>query len=65
MNRHDHAPTVGLIGDAKLALGGLRDLLHGIGPRPSRRGDLRARKAVAADMLRNFQPNDSAAVAAA
>jgi acetolactate synthase I/II/III large subunit len=56
INRHKQAPSVGMVGDAKLALAGLRDLLQSIGPRPSRRDELRARKAVAADRLRAFQP---------
>jgi acetolactate synthase-1/2/3 large subunit len=50
------APRVGVLSDARLALGGLRDLLHGEGRRASRRAELRAMKDAAADGLNRFQP---------
>jgi acetolactate synthase-1/2/3 large subunit len=49
-------PDLGIVGDAKVALAGLRELLQGIKPRPSRRAELRARKETAAAQLNAFQP---------
>jgi acetolactate synthase-1/2/3 large subunit len=49
-------PHVGIVGDAKPVLAGLRELLHGIAPRPARRAELRARKDAAAARLNTFQP---------
>jgi len=49
-------PDVGIVGDAKPVLAGLRELLHGSTPRPSRRTELRARKDAAAAHLNTFQP---------
>jgi acetolactate synthase-1/2/3 large subunit len=49
-------PDVGIVGDAKLVLAGLLDLLDGIAPRPSRRADLQARKAAAEALLRALEP---------
>jgi acetolactate synthase-1/2/3 large subunit len=47
---------VGILGDAKPVLAGLRDLLEGSAPRPSRRSELRARKDAATRHLSTFQP---------
>jgi acetolactate synthase-1/2/3 large subunit len=55
VSRHG-LPDVGIVGDAKLVLAGLLDLLHGIAPRPSRRADLQARKAAAEARLRALEP---------
>src|SRR5439155_7758976 len=55
IGRHG-SPEVGIVGDAKLVLAGLRDLLDGIAPRLSRREDLRSRQKVAAERLNGFQP---------
>ena len=55
LQRHGPA-AVSIVGDAKLALAGLLDRLHGLPPRPSRRAELRARKAAAAEQLNAFQP---------
>ncbi|MCA1646364.1 MAG: thiamine pyrophosphate-binding protein [Chloroflexi bacterium] len=49
-------PDVGIVGDARSVLAGLRDLLHGHQPPASRRAELRARKAAAAKQLNAFQP---------
>jgi acetolactate synthase-1/2/3 large subunit len=49
-------PTVGIVGDARLVLAGLLDLLDGIAPRPSRRAELRAAKVAAAQQLTAYQP---------
>jgi acetolactate synthase-1/2/3 large subunit len=50
------APDVGIVGDAKLVLEALRNLLDGLPKRPSRRTELRARKAEASARLNAFQP---------
>jgi acetolactate synthase-1/2/3 large subunit len=55
VSRHG-LPDVGIVGDAKLVLAGLLDLLDGIAPRPSRRADLQARKAAAEALLRALEP---------
>ena len=55
VDRHGPA-SVGIVGDAKLVLAGLLELLHGIAPRPSRRAALRAAKAAADQKLMAFQP---------
>jgi acetolactate synthase-1/2/3 large subunit len=55
VDRHG-TPTVGILGDARLVLADLRTQLDGLGPRPSRRAELRARKASAAEQLEAFQP---------
>jgi acetolactate synthase-1/2/3 large subunit len=55
IDRHG-SPEVGIVGDAKLVLAGLRDLLNGPAKRPSRRDELRARKKAAAEQLSAFQP---------
>ena len=52
-------PPVGIHGDARLVLSQLRDLLHGGLARPSRRSELRARKAAAAEQLSAFEPQAS------
>ncbi len=52
-------PTVGIVGDAKLALAVLRDLLDGGAARPSREAELRACKEVAAAQLAAFEPQAS------
>jgi acetolactate synthase-1/2/3 large subunit len=49
-------PYVGIVGDAKPVLAGLRELLHGTAPRPTRRSELRARKDAATAHLNTFQP---------
>ena len=54
-----HTPTIGIHGDARLVLSQLRDLLDGAPPRPSRREELRARKATAAELLSAFEPQAS------
>jgi acetolactate synthase-1/2/3 large subunit len=54
MIRHG-APTVGIVGDAKRALAGLRDALDGL-QRPSRETELRARKEAAQELLDPIQP---------
>jgi acetolactate synthase-1/2/3 large subunit len=55
-----HGPvSVGIVGDAKLALAGLLELLHGIAQRPSRRIALRAAKTAAEQSLMAFQPQAS------
>lgn len=56
-------PTVGIVGDAKLALAALRDLLDGGAARPSREAELRARKEAAAAKLAAFEPQASFAAA--
>jgi len=55
IDRHQK-PDVGIVGDARPVLAALRDLLDGMPARPSRRAELRARKAAAADQLNAFQP---------
>jgi acetolactate synthase I/II/III large subunit len=50
------APAVGIVGDARQVLAGLRGLLDGAPPRLSRRAELRARKAQADAQLAAFQP---------
>jgi acetolactate synthase-1/2/3 large subunit len=57
------APTLAIIADAKAGLAGLRDLLDGIPPRPSRVAELNALKQEAADMLWELQPQASYAQA--
>ena len=52
-------PTVRIHGDARLVLSQLLGLLHGGPPRPSRRNELRARKATAAEQLGAFEPQAS------
>jgi acetolactate synthase-1/2/3 large subunit len=47
---------VGIVGDAKLVLAGLREHLHGIATRPSRRTELRALKLAAHAELQRFEP---------
>jgi acetolactate synthase-1/2/3 large subunit len=49
-------PDVGIIGDAKAVLAGLREMLHGSKQRPSRRTEFRARKEAATAHLSSFQP---------
>ena len=49
-------PDVGIVGDARAVLAGLRDLLHGSISRPSRRAELRTRKDAATAHLSTFQP---------
>ena len=49
-------PDVGIVGDAKAVLAGLREQLHGSSPRPSRRAELRTRKEAATAHLSTFQP---------
>ena len=56
-------PTLGIQGDARLVLSQLRELLDGAPARPSRREELRARKAAAAEQLRAFEPQASFATA--
>jgi acetolactate synthase-1/2/3 large subunit len=51
-----HKPDVGIVGDARVVLARLRDLLDGTRARPSRRKELRARKTAAAEQLSAFQP---------
>jgi acetolactate synthase-1/2/3 large subunit len=58
IDRHG-VPSVGIVGDARAVLAELRDLLHGIPPRPSRRDDLRARKVAASRHLDAFEPQAS------
>jgi acetolactate synthase-1/2/3 large subunit len=55
VSRHG-PPSVGIVGDARSALIGLLERLHGITPRPSRRVELRAAKAAATHDLAAFQP---------
>lgn len=55
IERHG-APHVGIAGDARAVLLGLVEALDGIEPRPSRRAELRARKAAACEQLKGFQP---------
>jgi acetolactate synthase-1/2/3 large subunit len=55
IERHG-APAVGIQGDAKLVLEGLLHQLDGLGARPARREELRARKAAAVEQLSAFQP---------
>ncbi len=55
VERHG-APEVGIVGDARLVLAALRDQLQGFRPRTSRREELRARKAAAAEQLAAYQP---------
>jgi acetolactate synthase-1/2/3 large subunit len=55
IDRHG-SPEVGIVGDAKLVLAKLRELLDGTPPRPSKREELRARKRAAAEQLNAFQP---------
>jgi acetolactate synthase-1/2/3 large subunit len=52
-------PSLGIVGDARLVLAGLLELLHGIAPRPSRRAELRATKEAADAQLEAFQPQAS------
>ncbi|MHB8646329.1 MAG: thiamine pyrophosphate-dependent enzyme [Thermomicrobiales bacterium] len=61
------APTIGIVGDAKAALGVLRDLLDGAPRRASREAELRAAKAAATAQLELIQPQTaySAALRAA
>ena len=50
-------PDVGIVGDAKAVLAGLRDLLDGTASRrATRRSEFRARKAAADEELNAFQP---------
>jgi acetolactate synthase I/II/III large subunit len=57
---HRHGPpVVGIVGDAKLVLAALRNELHGLPKRPSRRDELRARKVAAAEQLAAYQPQDA------
>ena len=49
-------PNVGIVGDARAVLGALLEALDGLAPRPSRRAELRARKARADERLRGFEP---------
>src|SRR5579859_1860210 len=49
-------PDVGIVGDARPVLAGLRELLHDSAPRPSRRAELRAQKDAATAHLDAFQP---------
>jgi acetolactate synthase-1/2/3 large subunit len=49
-------PDVGIVGDAKAVLAGLREMLHGSKQRPPRRAELRARKDAATAHLSTFQP---------
>ena len=62
ISRHG-PPTVGIVGDARVVLAALRDQLEGSPRRPSRRDELMARKATAAEQLRAFQPQADFAAA--
>lgn len=62
LDRHQ-PPLVGIAADAKMTLAGLRELLDGVARRPSRRAELRARKAAAAEQLSGFQPQAAFAAA--
>lgn len=66
LTRHGE-PAVGIVGDAKHALGALRDLLDGTPRRPSREGELRAARQEATARLDTIQPQAaySAAIRAA
>jgi acetolactate synthase-1/2/3 large subunit len=55
VDRHG-TPAIGIVGDARPVLAALRAELDGIGPRPSRRTELHARKAAAEQQLEAFQP---------
>lgn len=55
IHRHG-APALAIVGDAKPVLAAMREHLDGSGPRMSRRAELRARKAAAAEQLSRFQP---------
>jgi acetolactate synthase-1/2/3 large subunit len=58
IGRHG-APAVGILGDARLSLAALLAELDGLPPRPSRRAELRARKAAATERLASFEPQAS------
>jgi acetolactate synthase I/II/III large subunit len=52
-------PAVGIVGDAKRVLEALVSELDGVSRRVSRRDELRARKAAAAEQLNGFEPQAS------
>lgn len=55
IDRHG-PPAAGIVGDAKLVLAQLLELVDGSAPRPSRRAELRARKSAAEQRLNAYQP---------